>query len=146
MFVVPLSTTMHRRAFHRPPTAFATRPSACAGVPAEVDAARVPRLDVIERDAAYDVVLDMPGVAREQLDVVVEGRRLTVSTKAIAPATTDAAERVLHRERGSSGYARSVLLPEELDNAQSKARLENGVLTLTLAKRPVASASKIQVN
>lgn len=146
MILVPLSSPVHRRAFHRPLPTAAAWSRACAEVTADPEAMRRPRLDVIEREAAYDVVMDMPGVAREQLDVVVEGRRLTVSTRPAAAAPTDTAQRVLHRERGASGYARSVMLPEELDDAQSKARLENGVLTLTLPKRSAASASRIQVN
>ena len=146
MIVVPLSSPLHRRAFQRPLPAAAGRSRACADVAADPEAPRLPRLDVIEREAAYDVVLDMPGVAREHLDVVVEGRRLTVSTRPAAAAPVDAAQRILHRERGTCGYARSLLLPEELDDAQSKARLENGVLTLTLPKRSAARASKVRVS
>lgn len=129
MFIVPVSTSLQRRAF---------RPSFSAPVLS-------PRLDVVERDGGYRVVLDMPGVTKDQLDVQVDGRSVTVTTKA-APAEAPAAgaeQRILYRERGSAPYARTVTLPVEVDNAQSQARLENGVLTLTLAKR---SATRIQVN
>ena len=52
-------------------------------------------------------------------------------------------KKVIVRERGTAPYARTVTLPDEIDNAQSQAHLENGVLTLTLAKR---APTRIQVN
>jgi len=86
MFIVPVSATLHRRALHRPhPTHTSARASSCG-----VDGAnRVPRLDVVESDAAYSVVLDMPGVAKDQLDVQVDGRCVSVSTKATAEPTPE---------------------------------------------------------
>lgn len=103
---------------------------------------RMPRLDVLESDAGYSVVLDLPGVTKDQLDVTVDGRRVDIAAR---PAASEAEprRRVLHRERAQAPFARSLLLPEEVDNALSQARLENGVLTLTLARRP---AQRIAVN
>ena len=148
MFFVPVSTTLHRRAFHRPlPASMPARSTACGSAAAGDGASRAPRLDVVESDAAYSVVLDMPGVARDQLDVQVDGRCVTVSTKPVADAPAPSAgQRVLYRERGTALYARTVTLPDEVDNAQSQARLENGVLTLTLAKRVAARPTQIQVS
>lgn len=144
MFVLPLSPmspVLPRAALRRPLPAFGC-------VAADDAATRSPRLDVLETDSGYQVVLDMPGVAKDQLDVNVAGRRVEVSTRAAAAAagSADAQPRALYRERGSASYARTVVLPEEVDNAQSKARLDNGVLTLTLAKRSAAGGAKIQVN
>jgi HSP20 family protein len=148
MFFVPVSTALHRHAFQRPPAAsVSSRSSACGSAAAQEGASRAPRLDVIESDAAYSVVLDMPGIAKDQLDVQVDGRYVTVSTKAVADAPAPGAEqRILYRERGTAPYARTVTLPDDVDNTQSQARLENGVLTLTLAKRMASRATQIQVN
>lgn len=148
MFFVPASATLHRRAFQRPLGASAAaRPIVCGSVAAPEGASRAPRLDVVESDDAYSVVLDMPGIAKDQLDVQVDGRRVTVSTRAAADTPASGAEqRILYRERGTAPYARSVTLPDEVDNTQSQARLENGVLTLTLAKRAATRATQIQVN
>jgi HSP20 family protein len=139
MFVVPVSSSLHRRAFGRTIPFASTR--------ADADESRAPRVDVIETDASYSVVLDMPGIAKDQLDVSVDGRHLKVSAKAATvDAQVDDKRRILYRERGTAPFARSVTLPDEVDNAQSQARLENGVLTLTLAKRSAARAIQIQVN
>jgi HSP20 family protein len=148
MFIVPVSATLHRRAFQRPlPASVSARSTVCGSAAVREGASRAPRLDVVESDDAYSVVLDMPGVAKDQLDVQVDGRCVTVSTKAAADApATGTEQRVLYRERGTAPYARTVTLPDDVDNTQSQARLENGVLTLTLAKRAAARATQIQVN
>jgi HSP20 family protein len=139
MFVLPASSSLQRSALRR------TLPG-CGFVAADdTSSTRLPRMDVLESDSGYQVVLDLPGVAKEQLDVTVVGRRVEVSTRPAAAGAEDK-PRVLYRERGTSPYARTVVLPEEVDNAQSQARFDNGVLTLTLAKRSAAGASKIQVN
>ena len=72
----------------------------------------------------------------------------TAGAVATADATADAAtanapkstERVILRERAFASYARSFTLQSEIDQTTSQAKLDNGVLTLTLAKRnPVSS-------
>ncbi len=122
-----------------------------------------PAMDVSESDTYYTVVLDMPGVTREQLKVSVEGRRVSaqtvaapvaaapaepVATETSAPAAQVArpANRVLYRERSEARYARTVSLPTEVDQTTSQAKLENGVLTLTLAKKVVAGATQLDVS
>ena len=118
---------------------------------------RTPSMDVSESDAAYTIVFDVPGTTREQLKVSVEGKRVVLSTatqaEAAAPAeakeapVADAkpADRVLYRERSAAAYARTVVLPAEVDQAQSQARFENGVLTLTLAKKVPAGATQLSI-
>jgi len=110
-------------------------------------ASRTPAMDVSESDGAYALVFDVPGASREQLEVTVEGRRLTLKT-AEPQATAEAEkaqQRVLYRERPAARYARTVVLPAEVDSASSQARFDNGVLTLTLAKKVPTGAKKIAV-
>ena len=52
---------------------------------------------------------------------------------------------MLYRERSSLRYARTVSLPSEVDQAASQAKFENGVLTLTLAKKVPAGATQIRI-
>ena len=52
---------------------------------------------------------------------------------------------MLYRERSTAAYARTVVLPAEVDQAQSQARFENGVLTLTLAKKVPAGATQLSI-
>ncbi len=117
---------------------------------------RTPALDVTETDTDYTVLLDVPGVTREQLKVSVEGRRVTVETvaeQATAPAATEAAPaadakaapRLLYRERSAARYARTVSLPAEVDAASAQARFDNGVLTLTLPKKVPTGARQLTI-
>jgi HSP20 family protein len=118
---------------------------------------RTPSMDVAESDAAYTIVFDVPGTTREQLKVSVEGKRVALSTVAASEAAAPAegaeapvadakpAERVLYRERPAAAYARTVVLPAEVDQAQSQAKFENGVLTLTLAKKVPAGATQLSI-
>jgi HSP20 family protein len=113
------------------------------------EAARSPAIDVAETDAALIVTLDMPGVIKEDVQVSIEGRRLNVqaSVRKAAPQEGEAATpKLLYRERAQTRYARSVALPKAVDQAQAVAKLENGVLVLTLPKPVATQAAKITVN
>jgi len=105
---------------------------------------RSPALDVSESDGHFTAVLDLPGVAKADVKIAIDGRKVSIEAaaavaepKADVPAAeaTTPAVRTIHRERQAARYARSFVLPVELDQAASQARLEDGVLTLTLAKR-----------
>jgi HSP20 family protein len=87
-------------------------------------------LKVEQDDKAWTISLDLPGVAREQLSVNIEGAVVRVETAAEAQRQFKAAYE----------------LPEAIDAEASAARLENGVLTLTLGKKqPVSNARTIEV-
>jgi HSP20 family protein len=146
MFVLPIARTSHR----------AAAPQFSRFIDRLFDeslerTARTPALDVSETDAGYSVAFEVPGVAREQLKVSVEGRRISIETSdAATPTTADQpktdAPRVLYRERSTARYARTVSLPAEVDQASSSAKFENGVLTLSLAKKVPAGATQISVS
>ena len=108
-------------------------------------ARRSPAVDVAETDLAYTVTLDLPGIPKRDVKVGIDGRRVDIEAQAAQGDERKDGERVVYRERAESRYARSFTLPVELDEAQSTAKLENGVLTLTLAKRR-PTVSRLQIN
>ena len=86
--------------------------------------------DVAQDNKAWTVTLDLPGVAREDLSIDIEGSIVRIETKAEA------------KRQFKAAYE----LPQDIDTEASGAKLENGVLTLTLAKKvPVSNARKIEV-
>lgn len=111
----------------------------------DADVARTPALDISEDDKAYSVTVDMPGVAKEAVKVRVEGRRVHIETATVEAAAPTDGSRVLYRERRAASYARSFSLPAEIDPAQSQARFDNGVLTLTLVKRVAENGGQLNV-
>lgn len=113
---------------------------ACA-TPAAVS--RLPATDVRETELAYTVQIDLPGAAKEDVKVTIDGKRVSVEAAAREEIRAEA-ERVLVRERSAVAYARSFALPVELDEGASQAKLDNGVLTLVLAKK-VKPASQLTI-
>ena len=107
---------------------------------------RSPALDVAETDVGYTVKLEMPGVAKDDIKVSVEGRKVSLQAQSANTDEKKDGERVLYRERSVTSYARSFTLPVEVDQAESGAKLEHGVLTLTLPKRHLRAAAQITVN
>jgi len=107
---------------------------------------RAPALDVTETDNGYSAQLELPGVNKEDVKVSIEGRLVTVQAKSSQAAEKVEGERLIHRERVLANFARTFKLPVEVNQAESGARLENGVLTLTLTKRVQPGAGQITVN
>ena len=159
MFIVPVSRRAAVRARHFDrlfDTAFDQ-----LFTPPTADSApvRQPAIDVSETDRGYVVTLDVPGVTREDVKVSIDGRRVSIVAEARAAQVADdtaadtptadaapkSAERVILRERAFASYARSFTLQSEIDQSASQARLENGVLTLTLTKRS-ANETQLTVN
>ena len=107
---------------------------------------RSPALDVAESEQAYTVTIDLPGVAKDDVKVSIEGRRVSIEAKSARVNERKDGDRVLVRERAESSFARSFVLPVELDQERSNAKLEHGVLTLELAKNANASVRQITAN
>lgn len=145
MFIVPVSRDS--RAFAHAARFFASSETA----------PRSPALDVAESNLAYTVQLEVPGVAKEDVKVTVEGRRVTVQAKHEVDEersekkldekkSRENTDRIVYRERFATSYSRSFTLPVEVDQAESQAKLENGVLTLTLPKRNARVPVQVAVN
>jgi HSP20 family molecular chaperone IbpA len=81
-------------------------------------------------EIAFHLKLDVPGVAREQLAISIEG----------------AVVRIQSREGAARQYRVAYELPQDIDAALSEAKLENGVLSLKLTKKvPVSNATEIAI-
>ena len=158
MFIVPVSRRAAVRARHFDHLFDNALDQLFSQPTADAAPVRRPAIDVSESDRGYIVTLDVPGVSREDVKVSIDGRRVSIvaeARSAEAPAAETAAtetaeapkatDRVILRERAFASYARSFTLQSEIDQTSSQAKLDNGVLTLTLVKRdPVAT--QISVN
>ncbi len=107
---------------------------------------RSPALDVAESDAGYTVKLEVPGVTKEDVKISVEGRQVNVQAQSQQSEEKKDGDRIVYQERSVSSYSRSFTLPQEVEQGDAAAKLENGVLTLTLPKRSARSAARITVN
>ncbi|WP_394832151.1 Hsp20/alpha crystallin family protein [Pendulispora rubella] len=105
-----------------------------------------PSIDVFSDDERALFVVDVPGVKREDLDITVEGRVLTIkgSRKFNGPAQGKNAQVVLGRSYGS--FSRAYTLPEDLDATNLTAELSDGVLSIRIPKLEAAKPRRIQVS
>lgn len=120
-----------------------------AGVPAartaELPSAVRARMDVIDKGDKYEVVVDLPGVKKEDIQVTIEGARVAIAAETKSERETKNGERVLHSERFAASYARSFELPAEVTEDGAEASFENGVLRLTLPKRAVVTSKRLTI-
>ena len=109
------------------------------------DAAFSPRIDVVENDKGYQIEADLPGVAKNDLKVAIDGQRVTIEAEVRRETERKEGETVMHSERVVRKYARSFELPHEVDDASAIAKLDNGVLTLTLPKKQAAQSRLLTI-
>lgn len=102
-----------------------------------------PPLNVWEESDAFFVEAEVPGLTREQLNIEVTHRdRVTLSAER---AAAEGECRWHRRERGFGAFQRTIKLPAPVDADKVEARLEDGVLTLTLPKAEEARPRRIAV-
>jgi HSP20 family protein len=104
------------------------------------------RVDVSEDQGTYTVKADLPGVPKEAIHVDIDGNRVTIRAEVKRESEQKEGERLLRSERYYGEFARSFALAEEIDDERSSAAFENGVLQLTLPKKAVAAAKRLQIN
>jgi len=100
-----------------------------------------PPVDIYEIQEGLVVKADLPGVARDSMDVRVENNLLTIRAKAahVAPGEP------IYREYGLVNFFRQFELNERVDQSKISAELNHGVLTLNLPKAEEAKPRKIDV-
>ena len=103
------------------------------------------KLDVAEKDASYVVRAEITGVAKDDIQVSIEGNQVTIGAEVKRETERKDGARVLHSERYFGSAFRSFTLPADLDEAASAAKYENGVLELTLAKKPAIAGRKLTI-
>jgi HSP20 family protein len=105
----------------------------------------VPRLDMIETDQAYEIQAEMPGVEKEDLKVAIDRQRVTIEGECRKANERREGENVVYSERSARKFMRSFSLPTEVDDAAAQAKLENGVLHLTLPKKQGGTARRLDI-
>ena len=103
----------------------------------------VPAATLTERPDDYELKAMVPGIGKEDAELHMEGK--TLSLKTHAKYQTPAGFRAVATEFERINYAMSVDLPEMADPSTLAAKLENGVLTVTIKKRPETQAKKIEI-
>ena len=103
------------------------------------------KVDVKETRAAYTVEAEIPGVAREDIHVTIEGPVVTLRAEVKQMDSQTDGEKVLRSERFFGSVARSFQLPQDLDESSAKAKYDNGVLRLTLPKKAAVAGQRLNI-
>jgi HSP20 family protein len=118
------------------------RPAKTAGDSPDVDRYLTPRVDVIETKDGYRLEAEMPGVSKKTLELSLDGNELTITGR--RPARLENVESV-YRESSPLGFRRVFELDPSIDAAKVSAKMEQGVLLLTLPKADRVKPRKIAV-
>ena len=103
----------------------------------------VPTATLTEKPEEYELKVEVPGVGKEDADLHMDGKTLTLKTH--AKYQNPAGFREVAKEFERPNYAISAELPEMADPKTLSAKLENGVLTVTIQKRAETKPTQIQI-
>ena len=95
----------------------------------------VPRADVIDSKENFRILLDLPGLTKEEINLSLVDGVLTV--KGERKLDTHEGEEIKRRERNAGSFSRSFHVPKEANSAEIGAKFESGVLHITLPKSEV---------
>lgn len=92
-------------------------------------------MDVAETDQAFEIKLDLPGVASDEIEIQIDNNTLTVrGERSEEKEETDEAKRFHRIERASGSFSRSVVLPMAVNEDETAAEFKDGVLTIIAPK------------
>lgn len=103
----------------------------------------IPPVDIIENPDGITLKADLPGVAKENLAVDVNGDTLTIEGDVALGESANL--QGVYAEVRVAHYKRSFVLSRDLDGSKIEASMKNGVLTLTVPKAEAAKPRRIAV-
>jgi HSP20 family protein len=103
------------------------------------------RTDVKEKNGGYIITAELPGLKKEDIDISVEGSRVTISAKREQVEEEKEKGQVIRTERYYGDLTRTFDLNQTIDAANVKAQYRDGVLTLTLPKSASALGKHVTV-
>ena len=104
------------------------------------------KVDVTEKNGAYLVHAELPGVKKEDIQLSIDGAQVTLTAEIKREKEAkEGDERVLHTERVYGKVSRSFTLPQNIDDAAAKAKFTDGILELTLPKKAAPAKKQITI-
>ncbi|WP_020652203.1 Hsp20/alpha crystallin family protein [Massilia niastensis] len=104
-----------------------------------------PRMNLHETEKSYEVQADLPGVDKDDVKVTIDGSRVQIEAECRRANERREGETVVYAERTARKFMRSFTLPSEVDETAAQARLESGVLMLSLPKKQGSEAHRLTI-
>jgi HSP20 family protein len=115
-------------------------------VESETSSDWTPAVDIIESQDEYRLLLDLPGIDPQSIDITEEKKVLTIKAEKPSVAVKEG-EAISRSERRSGSYQRKFTLPEDADVESIVAESKNGVLNLKIRRvQPVETQRKIEIS
>ena len=102
-----------------------------------------PNVNIFETKEGYVMQAEMPGVSKEGLEITLEGNEITITGRRNPDIVSG---ETLFRERGIADYRRVFELDPAIDTGKISAKIEQGILTVTLPKSEKVKPRKITVD
>jgi HSP20 family protein len=99
------------------------------------------KLDLQERDDAFELEAELPGVKKDDVHVEIDGSVVSLQAE-VRQEDSKKQGRSVRSERYYGSVSRMVQLPAEVDESKAKAKYDNGVLRLTLPKKAGARSQR----
>lgn len=106
--------------------------------------ARVPSIDLLERDEEIIFRAEVPGMSKDDLDISVDENSVTLRGT-LSHEETESEGEYYRQEISRGEFARSIPLPSAVDTEKAKASLDNGVLELVLPKLEGAKRRRVRI-
>jgi HSP20 family protein len=104
------------------------------------------RLDLTEDGKNFFVKAEIPGVKKEDIKVSVDGNQVSLSAEIKKETEEKEGAKVIRSERYYGSIARSFTLDENVDSSAASAKYEDGVLQLTLPKKPNGKSHILRIS
>ena len=99
-------------------------------------AKNVMKTDVRELDDGYEIIIDLPGFKKDEIEVQLENGCLSISAaKGLDKDETDKKGKYIRRERYTGSMSRSFYVGEHMNEEDIKAKYEDGILKLSVPKK-----------
>jgi HSP20 family protein len=105
---------------------------------------RMPLVNINETEKEFVVTVELPGVQKKDLDVSIDRDELVVTAERSEKVESN--EGLLRREIRSEKFRRSFTLGQTVDRDDIKAKLENGILKVTLPKKTESVGRKVDIS
>jgi HSP20 family protein len=102
-----------------------------------------PAASVLENEDGYQLQVEMPGVNKEGLEISTEGNELTITGRRSLPTIEGT---IVHRESRRENFRRTFEIDPSIDVNKINAKIEQGLLTVTLPKAEHVKPRKITVS
>lgn len=104
------------------------------------------KMDVKEANGQYMVKAEIPGVSKDDIHVTIDGNQISISAEVKHEKEEKEGERVIRSERSYGMVSRSFTLADEVDQSKVQAKYNNGLLELTLPKKPGTARKEIAIS